>query len=309
MKFQLKPLEKETNVLKKIRNKLVRNYIYTPKRKSLRKIFLKTLPTNSEKEDISPRIHCLLCRRDLEMGICTFKNLNFLSGINFTYVIHDDGSLTTKDINLLNKHLNVIIHSKEESDAVASIKLKAYPNIVRFRNSHVLALKLIDVIIFSMSTRVAYLDSDILFFEKPDFFLETLLNEKTSLNYFNKDFNDAYIDTTESIFTNLGTRPMPNINAGLWVMNSEDLSLNLLEKWLSNKYLSAYLGSYRLEQTLVALLAETSTSGSTYFPESYDINLLKLPETCVSKHYVGKIRHGFELEGIKFLLNKYHPKV
>jgi hypothetical protein len=31
--------------------------------------------------------------------------------------------------------------------------------------------------------------------------------------------------------------------------------------------------------------------------------LKKKPEKSISKHYVGKIRYGYELEGIKYLLN------
>jgi len=302
----LTPLENEKNLIKRIRNKFHREFIQIPQRSRLRKRFINTLPLYSTYPSNKYSIHSLLCHRDVEMGICCFKAFNYFAGDNFEFIIHDDGSLTDSDIQYIRNQVVAKIHTKSESDEIAFQTLQLFPNILKYRNSHFLALKLIDVILLGSGTRMAYLDSDILFFQKPEFYLETFMTQEKSKNYFNKDFFDAYIDSPENIQKNLGVFPFPFINAGLWVCNKEDLDLHKIEEWLATEYLKPFINFYRLEQTLLSLLARESAHGADYLPEGYNVDLLKLPQNCIGKHYVGKIRHGFELEGIRYLLQAGH---
>ncbi len=85
-------------------------------------------------------------------------------------------------------------------------------------------------------------------------------------------------------------------------MNSSDIDLSQIEGWLQTDYLKKYISQYRLEQTLVSLLAGKSTNGASFFPSEYDVDFFKQPNKNVCKHYVGKIRHGYELEGVRHLL-------
>ena len=305
MHFKLIPLEPEKNILKRVQNKFVREVIQSPQRSQLRKELINILPDYNSLPASEFAIHSLLCHRDVEMGICCYKIFNYFAEENFQFIIHDDGSLTAQDILYIKKHIVAKVYTRAESDEICSSRLEKFPNILRYRQSHFLALKLIDVKMLSSDERIAYLDSDILFFRRPDFYLETFMAQKKSKNVFNKDIMNAYVDKPEIIAEKLGVLPYPYINAGLWVFNAEDISFQKLESWLSTAYLQPHFNSYRLEQTLVSLLAASSSSGTGYLPQEYDVNLSKLPETTVGKHYVGKIRHGFELEGIRYILKTF----
>ncbi|HEX8530588.1 MAG TPA: hypothetical protein VF646_11215, partial [Cytophagales bacterium] len=92
------------------------------------------------------------------------------------------------------------------------------------------------------------------------------------------------------------------VNVGLWVMNREDLDLPKTERWLAAFPADLPPLKKRLtEQTLLAMLATDSANGVAHLPPPYDVAFEKKPEDAVCKHYVGRIRHGFELEGLRYL--------
>ena len=57
-----------------------------------------------------------------------------------------------------------------------------------------------------------------------------------------------------------------------------------------------------IEQTLVAILMTSGASGAAHLPPEYDLYLEKGLQGDVCRHYVGGIRHLFELEGLRTLL-------
>ncbi len=301
MTFKLLPAEIQTSIVSRIKNKLYRDFILSPRRNKIRKHYIESLPEYGRMPGNELFIHSLMCKRDVEMGICTYKTLNHLSNLNFNYIIHDDGSLTTTDINFISRHIKASVITRKESNLKAETLLKDHPHILNFRRNHFLALKIIDVSLFDSSDRIVYLDSDILFFKKPDFFITAFADRTNRINYFNKDLLDAYIDSPEKILHNLQVSPFPFINAGLWVMNKSTIDFEKIETWLSTDYIKPFLSSYRLEQTLVSMLANISNTPTEYLPQPYNVDLLKSPSACISKHYVGKIRHGYELEGLSYL--------
>ncbi len=302
MDYKLTPLEPQKNVLKRVRNKFLRDFIQSPKRSKLRKALILALPDYSALSGNAFSIHSLLCHTDVEMGICTYKVFNYVAGENFHFIIHDDGTLTNHDIAYIQKHIRARIYTRKESDLITQNSLQSFPNILKYRQTHFLALKLIDVKLFSSGERIAYLDPDILFFNRPDFYIQTFISQRKSHNFFNKDLESAYIDTPENIIKHLGTLPYPDVNAGLWVFNSDDISLEKIEIWLSHDFMQSHMSSYRMEQTLVSLLVDSNIGTAEYLPKGYDVDLFKLPKNSIGKHYVGKIRHGYEFEGIQHFL-------
>jgi hypothetical protein len=96
------------------------------------------------------------------------------------------------------------------------------------------------------------------------------------------------------------------LNSGLW-----HISKNLLDLKLCNDIVAspeyAVLEAKRkhvAEQTLFAIMASVEMQSTEFLPASYDVSFEKAVQTSVCKHYVGKIRHGFEIEGLAYLLRE-----
>ncbi|MEO6686668.1 MAG: hypothetical protein ABIN24_11915 [Dyadobacter sp.] len=271
-------------------------------RRQLRQEMLGRLPVY-EIEGNQSEIHMLICKRDFEMAMVTAGQLNHLAQKGHSFIFHDDGTMDDKMEETIYHHFpGTLVVRRNVADFIASQKLLAYPNILEYRKKHVLAMKLIDTAIWAQNDRIGYLDSDVLFFQYPNEYIRSL-KIVSDTNYFNQDIADAYISSAASIKKELGFSPVPRINAGLWTMNKKDLNLRQIELWLKHPFLNKQQNDYRLEQTLMALLAQVSETETAYFSKEYDVSFEKIPKESVCKHYVGRIRYGYELEGIKYLLH------
>ncbi|GLU50660.1 hypothetical protein [Dyadobacter frigoris] len=271
-------------------------------RRQLRQEMISRLPIYEVDEDQS-EIHMLICKRDFEMAIITAAQLNHLGQTGHSFTFHDDGTLDDKMEETIYHHFpGTLVVRRNVADFIASQKLFAYPNILEFRKKHVMALKLIDTAIWAQNDRIGYLDSDVLFFRYPEKYIQSL-ETGTNTNYFNQDMADAYISSSSAIKREIGFSPAPRINAGLWTMNKKDIDLYQIELWLKHPFFHKHQADYRLEQTFMALLAQISKTHTAYFPKEYDVSFEKIPKESVCKHYVGRIRYGYELEGIKYLIN------
>ncbi len=95
------------------------------------------------------------------------------------------------------------------------------------------------------------------------------------------------------------------MNAGLWIMNALDIDFLQIENWLQTDFFKQHNRKYTLEQTILSMLANKSAHGAEHFPKPYDVDIYKQPQESVCKHYVGKIRHAYELEGVSYLLKNF----
>ncbi len=246
-------------------------------------------------------VHSLLGSSSLEMGICAYKSLVLAAGKPLPFVFHDDGSLHDDHARrLLAQFPGGRVVRRSEADATWARQLAAYPHCRAWRDRHVLALKLLDFPVFSGTPRITNVDSDILFFEPPAFLMEQL-EGGPGTNFFNKDPKDSYVLPAGVIADRFGIAVKECIDAGLSVVNRADIALPVVEAWLADETVAEVAGAYLLEQTFMAMLASRSPAGAAHLPAGYDVSLTKPVETSVCKHYVGRIRHGFELEGLRYL--------
>ena len=272
------------------------------KRAAIRQEYLSTSTPKKANHKIPYTVHMMLCKRDLEMAVCSALAFNEVMEDTMRFHFHDDGSLEQKDAEFVEKHLpgtKVIL--RKEADARAEKELKKYPKILEYRKNQIMALKIIDVKIWGEGEKFCYVDSDVLFFHKPDFFIKAL-NGENSKNYFNKDIQSAYMQTPEEIESFLGFKPYEKCNAGLWVMHRDDIDLDKINTWLNHPGFEKSLFGYTLDQTFISMLATDSKHGVEHLPKTYDVNFYKRAKDSVCKHYVGVIRHGYELEGLNYLL-------
>lgn len=271
-------------------------------RKQLRQEMLSRLPIYKVGKNQS-EIHMLICKRDFEMAMITAGQLNHLGQTGHAFTFHDDGTMDTKMEETIHQHFpGTLVIRRNVADFIASQKLIAYPNILEYRKKHIMALKLIDTAIWAQNDRIGYLDSDVLFFQYPDEYIQSL-DTGNNTNYFNQDIADAYISNSSTIQKELDFSPASRINAGLWTMNKTDIDLHQIELWLKHPFFNKHIADYRLEQTFMALLVQISKTDTAYFSKEYDVSYEKDPMNSVCKHYVGRIRYGYELEGIKYLIN------
>jgi hypothetical protein len=271
-------------------------------RKQLRQEALSRLPVYKATNN-HPEIHMLICKQDFEMATITAAMLNHLGQTAHSFTFHDDGTIDDQmEKNLYQQFPGTLVVRRNVADLIASQKLSAYPALLEFRKKHIMALKLVDVALWAQQDRVGYLDSDVLFFHYPKEFISAF-EKNINVNYFNRDIADAYVTDYSSLKELTGFPPAPRINAGLWVMNKKDIDLNLIESWLKHPVMSNYKSDYRLEQTFTAMLAGISDASVAHFSSGYDVSFEKKPEKSIAKHYVGRIRYGYELEGIKYLFS------
>jgi hypothetical protein len=120
------------------------------------------------------RIHSLLCKKDIPVARICYGSLfeSVLDDVHLT--IHDDGSLTEAEIDVIyNVSPKIDFIPRVMADEVVSDKLFRYPNILAFRDGNVLALKLVDQIIFCEGDHINFIDSDVFFAEPVTLFRPT----------------------------------------------------------------------------------------------------------------------------------------
>ena len=109
-------------------------------------------------------LRTLLCHKDVELAIHCLSSAVHYSADQVQLVIHEDGSLTAVDRDLLAQALpGCRIIDRHVSDEFMMERLSRHPNARAFRQQSVWGLKLLDVIL-AESGICFYMDSDICFF-------------------------------------------------------------------------------------------------------------------------------------------------
>jgi hypothetical protein len=101
------------------------------------------------------------------MAYINFSSLLKLSIQPLKIVFHDDGSLTSEDIQQLSHLPNTKVIERAEADERMNILLKEYPHSYNIRYEHPMFIKLLDTALLSEGD-FAYCDTDILFFRPFD---------------------------------------------------------------------------------------------------------------------------------------------
>ena len=179
-------------------------------------------------------IHTLICKRDILMAINNFKSLQkFKEFETLPVYLHDDGSLTESDIELLSDIKNVIIIKREVADKEIEKHIKDYPNCLSYRlGSNPINLwhkiKTFDYFFFSKSKKILGMDTDLIFMKSPENLISLI---KSNTPFYFPDCNNAYC------FNEPKTEvPVPDkVNTGLIFIPSEDYyNIESLEFALTN---------------------------------------------------------------------------
>jgi lipopolysaccharide biosynthesis glycosyltransferase len=149
---------------------------------------------------------------------------------------------------------------------LSSIDRDKFPGCYSFRRRSVFSLKLFDLLEISAGRRVVYLDSDVLFLNKPETLLRALQSHNPLRGHYLRDITYSHSWTTEGIERVLGLRLNSDapLNSGLLALDAESPDYELFEKLLALQGENGYA-----EQTMWWALLERR--GASPLPPEYDV--------------------------------------
>jgi hypothetical protein len=216
------------------------------------------------------------------------------SGVAVAVEIYDDGTLATAHTDALRRlGLPLRVHPIDQLRANLDRHLPAtrFPTL-RERWLHYPNIrKLIDPHLASAGWKLV-IDSDLLFFRRPEFMLAWLAAPDRPLHAV--DCTESYGYSRPLLQKLAGTPIPPLVNVGLCGLNSASLDWEELEAW-TRELIAREKTNYYLEQALVAMLAARTPCAIA--PASDYVTLPSPAEiarpTAVMHHYVDTSKRGY----------------
>lgn len=267
-------------------------------RDHVRPRILQTNPVPGLNDDAA-EVHVLTSKQDWLNLIWALKSFYAHSEHPFRLVIHEDGTLPAEGEAHLQAHFpEARLVTRKESDTAVFETLKDYPRCLQFRQTNHLSLKIMDFPLFLEADRMVLLDSDVLFYRRPEALMDRILDPNYDYNTVNGDAQPALTVTAEDVQARFGFAPIERYNSGLGLIHKASLRYDWMEEFLE---LPGILDHWwRIEQTLFALCS--ARFGNELLPSEYDVYLEKGLGSRPSRHYVGAIRHLMYGEGLKRLV-------
>ncbi|MGC3988616.1 MAG: hypothetical protein QM796_02805 [Chthoniobacteraceae bacterium] len=242
-------------------------------------------------------VHTFTGAKDWRLGAWMLASFTHFTGLNWRIIVHEDGSLPTEaaiELRRLFPRLEIVTRARADEQLRAV--LAPYPLCTEFRATNPLALKLFDMPHFAPGRKFLLLDSDVLFFRRPQEILDWAASEEGGC-WFNRDVSESSLVSAEEARTQLGTELWPQVNSGLCCIDKTALDHAFCEKVLAETTIRQ--GHFwRIEQTLFALCASHARTGGL-LPPTYEVSLQ--PQSSpgiIARHYVGAVRQRFYAEGL-----------
>ncbi len=232
-------------------------------------------------------IHTLACEQDLLIALWSLKTFYHFCEIRPRLVIYDDGSLSKAAISIFSEHfLNCQIIRRNRFHQDMEDFLKAHRMSLEYSKieSFYCALKLFGPMYYTKSECVLYLDSDVLFFQKPSEMLKFIEN---GTPFYMSDYQDAYSHPVEFLNNLLKIDLEHKINAGLFHVAKREFAdnMDLVESYFEKvPKLKIKGGVNRHEQTLTAILL--SKTNAVRLSSDYQISKAPVTDKTISHHFV-----------------------
>lgn len=196
-------------------------------------------------------VSTLLCHTHVPMALDCLSSLMRLCQEPLTLRIHDDGTLTAADSDLLRERLGRIeIIWRAEADERLADEYWHYKNILALRKTLPLALKAFDAVAYSREPTYAYVDSDVLFLRplKNPFYL----SGDGIRALFMQDREASYsLRSWQKLMSSRVSLPS-RVNTGLVVADRSVIDFDLME-WFVGKPMHRGIPNM-MEQTYWAML-------------------------------------------------------
>lgn len=263
---------------------------------SSKTIYNLKLPNYKLVDDIE--IHTLCQRKDSNILAWSLTSFINQSGICPKIVVHDDGSFDRDTANKLEyKFPELKVLFLKKANEFISNMTDLSPKLLEHRNrGHKLIYKLIDIFLLSRSKKVMVLDSDVLFFNRPEEILKFINGDTDcdSLILRHDGIYDLMLSPDYSVKYNILKNEADYMNSGIILYNKNKIGADKLFEYFENTLRSP--GDYFVEMTgWASLIAQTKFK---FLPSDRYRIKGKPNQNTVLKHFTGPRRHEFYIYGI-----------
>ncbi|WP_145929011.1 hypothetical protein OH491_08860 [Termitidicoccus mucosus] len=263
--------------------------------------FLPPVELDSRKAGIE--VHCVMHSRDIQHAIWGLASFFYFAGNVFSLVVHADNEWTPEQLALFGGHFRgVKIIPRAESDVLMSDVLKEFPACHRYRRSGAYGRKLFDPYLLRSLPCLILLDSDVLFFRKPNELLDIVSADADTLLY-NLEIGEGYASKPAlmAAFPKLHTQ----FNAGLIATRPPENWPGLFEELIPTLEHLRSTAGLRPGSDQLPLACVAHWQGWRPLHSSYSSNperFRKNRTDFTSMHFHSWAREGFTIDGIPWFL-------
>jgi hypothetical protein len=218
-------------------------------------------------------IHVLAGTRTVLDGVWMLTSLFRQIEERYPVVVHDDGSLTEGDhaiLTTLFPGLRVIARPDADRIVNPMLERQGLARCLALRGSYVPSLKLFDLQVFGRDRRILYVDTDVLFFQRPDRLCQLMARGADDAGtWYNVDIADWYTWPPAVLAERIGVTVPSRVNTGVFCAPVDLLPWRLYETCLGIR--DAMVNPWHVEQTLWAV--QYGSTGASPLPEDeYDVH-------------------------------------
>lgn len=269
------------------------------RRRMIQRLILKTPPIRTAVGG-AVEVRALTWRRDWQNLLWSLKSFYHFAGVDFPLFIHDGGLAPGQAERLLEHFPTARIVSTAGADEQVTARLRSVKaeRCIDWRARNPVTRKLFDFYAMSDADYVVSIDSDIVFFGRPDLLIPG--DAPPLRNRYNKDQAYYYSAPLDALEASCGVRPVPLINSGLSLIRPRTIDFQSIERWLENE--SLFADGWCFEQTLHALCS--TKAGVELLPDTYVVGGGGgITPDMVCTHYPGEFRHFLYEEGMRHLID------
>lgn len=261
-----------------------------------KKIYSLKLPDYGQIEGVE--IHILCRKKDADMLAWSLMSFISQSGICPKVIVHDDGTFDKNTVNKLElKFPELKVLSFKKANELIKNTAGLSSSLLEHRNKgHKLIHKLIDVFLLSRSEKVMLLDSDILFFNRPEEILEFIHGDSNYDSLITKNSGKYDLELSENYFKKYESLKgsADFMNSGVILYKRDKIDFDKLLEYFENT--RRMPGDYLVEMSgWACLIAQTRFKFLS--PDKYPIKG-KLDPNAIMKHFTNPRRHEFYIYGI-----------
>jgi len=240
----------------------------------------------------------LTSRNDWQACLWSLVSLYKFTGLQLPLLIYSDGTLESTHIARIKSIFpDARIIDPAAADAAVAGSLSRFPNCRRFRSVQPCARRIIDFPILCRSNSILMLDSDVLFFERPEELVRHIESAHSGRFVFERDIQDAYFDSKAIIKERFNVEIAAQVNCGIMLADISNFDYGRIEDWLGQASVENHPWA---EQTLWAMYA--GRGRTALLGKRYDVTMSEhIDSNTVMKHYIKPIRDFMYTQGIPHL--------
>lgn len=242
---------------------------------------------------------CVLTSRN-DWQPCLWSLVSFyeFTRLRLPLLIYSDGTLdSTRTARIKRIFPDARIIDPAAADVAVAGPLSRFPSCRKFRLMQPCARRIIDLPLLCTSNSILMLDSDVLFFSRPDELVRQIESARSGRFIFERDPQDSYFESKESVLKNYNVSIASRVNCGIMLADISRFDYARIEEWLS---VDSNWKHPWAEQTLWAMYA--GEARTTFLDECYDVTMsTHIEPDAVMKHYIKPIRDFMYMEGIPHL--------